>query len=103
MTPEQRAAIEFEVIAEVADDLRRRVLTIMRKLEGDEWPRSTGVDEFAFGFADDGRLTFHVGDAAYLFARGSEGRIVESRPTRVRLLGEEGVIAEREYVRPALN
>lgn len=103
MTPEQRAAIEFEALAEVGDALRRRVFDVMRRLEGDDWPQSNGVDEVAFGFAADGRITMFVGDAAYLFAREGEGRIVESRPTRMRLLDRSGVVAERAVFRPELN
>jgi hypothetical protein len=60
-------------------------------------PGETGKGvEAAYGFAEDGRLTFFIGDAAYLFERGARGRIVESRPTRVRLLDEDGVVGERQ-------
>jgi hypothetical protein len=98
--PEQRAEIEARVMAEVGADLAQTTTTIMRKVEGPEWPSPVG--EVEWGRALDGRMTFHVGDAVYYFA-GDDDRIIEETLGRVRLLDADGVIAEREVVRPELN
>ncbi len=97
---ERRAELAAQITAQVAADLWRTIDRRMRALEGPGWhgghdPELCQVREGP----EQGRLFWEVGERHLLVDK----YVVEATPTRRRVIGPEGVIAEYELVRPELN